>query len=553
MSKNTNIADLINYISIDGSGNLILSVGGQVATQTYVTTAISNLVNAAPSTLDTLKELATALGNDANFATTVTNSIATKLPLSGGTLTGALNGTSATFSGQINSSVSRINGRLFTTNDASYGDMLSTTGVLAMSYDAAGQTGYITSRNYTTSTNTPLVFTSSAATFSSDVTTNATYNITNGLKLWGNHITTEWYNGNDTIFVNYRGYNGGTTQFRNFHIYNGKNSPIAQFDGSTGAATFSSSVTASQGIFAAQNGNSSDYNYLIFNNTESGYGDWNFYKSGSNDLGIGYGTSAGSSYTNAITIKYGGNVGIGTSSPAARLHVEGLNNLHLSNASGNVNVDFSSFGVSTSYPQARIQLIDAGFYGADLLFYTKANGSPTNALAERMRITSGGEVLIGKTSLNWNLTGIQTENNAKNLGITHNGSENNLFLRKNDATGSMIRFWYNSTEVGSVSNTTTSTSYNTSSDYRLKQDLRTFNGLSLVSAIKTYDYEWKSDKTRAFGVLAHELAEVVPYAVYGEKDGEYMQGVDYSKIVPVLVKAIQELKLEIEELKAKLN
>lgn len=90
MSKNVNIADLINYISVDGSGNVVLTTGGQVATQSYVTTAVSNLVNSAPSTLDTLNELATALGNDANFATTVTNSIATKLPLSGGTLTGAL-------------------------------------------------------------------------------------------------------------------------------------------------------------------------------------------------------------------------------------------------------------------------------------------------------------------------------------------------------------------------------------------------------------------------------------------------------------------------------
>ena len=103
MSKNTNIADLINYISVDGSGNVVLTTGGQVATQSYVTTAISNLVNAAPTTLDTLNELAAALGNDANFATTVTNSIATKLPLSGGTLTGALNGTSATFIGTNNS------------------------------------------------------------------------------------------------------------------------------------------------------------------------------------------------------------------------------------------------------------------------------------------------------------------------------------------------------------------------------------------------------------------------------------------------------------------
>jgi hypothetical protein len=81
------------------TGNLIMPGGAQAATQSYVNTAISNLVNAAPTALDTLKELATALNNDASFATTVTNSIASKLALSGGTLTGQLSGTNARFFG----------------------------------------------------------------------------------------------------------------------------------------------------------------------------------------------------------------------------------------------------------------------------------------------------------------------------------------------------------------------------------------------------------------------------------------------------------------------
>jgi len=62
----------------------------QIATTAYVDGAVTNLVDSAPATLDTLNELAAALGDDANFSTTVTNSIATKLPLAGGTLTGAL-------------------------------------------------------------------------------------------------------------------------------------------------------------------------------------------------------------------------------------------------------------------------------------------------------------------------------------------------------------------------------------------------------------------------------------------------------------------------------
>ena len=66
------------------------------ATTQYVTTALANMVDSAPSTLNTLNELAAALGDDANFSTTVTNSIATKLPLAGGTMTGTIAGFTST-------------------------------------------------------------------------------------------------------------------------------------------------------------------------------------------------------------------------------------------------------------------------------------------------------------------------------------------------------------------------------------------------------------------------------------------------------------------------
>ena len=98
---------LRNLVAYDASGNIVLpanlTVNGNllVATQSYVTTQINNLINGAPALLDTLDELAAALGDDANFASTITTSIAGKLSLTGGTLTGALNGTSATFSSFI--------------------------------------------------------------------------------------------------------------------------------------------------------------------------------------------------------------------------------------------------------------------------------------------------------------------------------------------------------------------------------------------------------------------------------------------------------------------
>ena len=99
-------ADLHTNMDLTGKTVLVTTQSASdndtsAASTAYVTTAISNLVDSAPGTLNTLNEIAAALNDDANFNTTVTNAIAAKLPLAGGTLTGALTGTSATFTGAI--------------------------------------------------------------------------------------------------------------------------------------------------------------------------------------------------------------------------------------------------------------------------------------------------------------------------------------------------------------------------------------------------------------------------------------------------------------------
>lgn len=84
---------IVGTVDASGNANFIGAItqnGSQVATTSYVTTQINNLIAGAPGVLDTLDELAAALGDDSNFATTVTNSIATKLPLAGGTMSGTI-------------------------------------------------------------------------------------------------------------------------------------------------------------------------------------------------------------------------------------------------------------------------------------------------------------------------------------------------------------------------------------------------------------------------------------------------------------------------------
>ena len=93
------------------------------------------------------------------------------------------------------------------------------------------------------------------------------------------------------------------------------------------------------------------------------------------------------------------------------------------------------------------------------------------------------------------------------------------------------------------------------SDYRLKEDAREFSGLELINRIQVYDYAWKADGNREYGVMAHELQAQLPYVVTGKRDEVDAEGyariqrVNYTKLVPVLLRAIQEQQEMISELK----
>jgi hypothetical protein len=174
-----------------------------------------------------------------------------------------------------------------------------------------------------------------------------------------------------------------------------------------------------------------------------------------------------------------------------------------------------------------------------------------NNSTEYMRIESA-RVLIGQStaSISTNGWNLQTDGGGHaSFAISNN--EAFIYNNRNTGTTYEIDFRTNSIERGKISVTDSGVSYVTTSDYRVKEDFKDFNGLDKVSAIKVYDFKFKDMDLRTDGVIAHELQEVLPYAVTGEKDGRKFQGVDYSKIVPVLVKAIQELKQELDELKQK--
>jgi len=118
------------------------------------------------------------------------------------------------------------------------------------------------------------------------------------------------------------------------------------------------------------------------------------------------------------------------------------------------------------------------------------------------------------------------------------------------------RYYHTSAVVGSITFTASGTAYNIASDYRLKESVQPLTGgLARINALKPSIYKWKVNNSNGEGFIAHELADVVPAAVTGEKDAVNEDGsikpqqVDLSKIVPVLVAAIKELAAEVNALK----
>jgi len=266
-----------------------------------------------------------------------------------------------------------------------------------------------------------------------------------------------------------------------------------------------------------------------------------------------------------------GNVGIGTSSPVSPLTVAGTSSINWigsGSSTGTATIGTQGTGgslfvqtpsVSASYASGlgvdgtysggksvinlkALGTYSGGPYSADMAFFTATN----TTLSEKMRIDSGGRVQIGTTSALYSATlTLKSAGNAYNLTSSRVGA----------GTGSLghIVFETDTGAVGTIFTNGASTLYNTSSDYRLKKNIAPMVGaLAKVQALKPCTYKWNADGSDGEGFIAHELAEVIPGAVTGEKDavGEdgkpVYQGIDVSFLVATLTAAIQELKAIID-------
>ena len=274
-----------------------------------------------------------------------------------------------------------------------------------------------------------------------------------------------------------------------------------------------------------------------------------------------------------MRITSGGNVGVGTSSPVAGtgftadrkllqiIPSSGTANaqVHLGGVSGTIlDHDDSNNTITTlrnlygaSSASAAMQLQSG--------YMTFGTGT---SYTERMRIKSTGAVVVGKTTESGMATG-----SSVNMGICLNDSGNpgiltiqentdaNLYLSKASgySSGIYTRFYVTGTQVGKIESNGSSTSYVTSSDYRLKENITPMIGaLAKIALLKPVTYKWKANGSASEGFIAHELQEVCPEAVSGKKDAVNKngdiepQGVDTSFLVATLTAAIQELNAKVD-------
>ena len=255
----------------------------------------------------------------------------------------------------------------------------------------------------------------------------------------------------------------------------------------------------------------------------------------------------------------------------------GNSSIKITTSSNTPKIHFNANSVTDA---GKIQLSESSGGGV-MIFSTADTGGTLN---EAMRISTTGQVLVGNSTQNASpfttSTAFNVQRNNDNVAsFYHAGTNFNPVLiirhqRSGSSGNSAVNIQFNNTngfQCGSISSTLTATSYNTSSDYRLKENAVSISdGITRLKTLKPYRFNFKSDaSTTLDGFLAHEVT-AVPEAVTGAKDEvvtqemidckEYAegtlndpiyQGIDQSKIVPLLTAALQEAVAKIEVLETK--
>jgi hypothetical protein len=267
-----------------------------------------------------------------------------------------------------------------------------------------------------------------------------------------------------------------------------------------------------------------------------------------------------------LLINSSGNVGIGTSSPANALTVNsGTTNTvaqFISTDSGAAILLTDNVGSSSIQTTDEILRIgvdeDAAVASSAIAF--RVDGS------EKVRIDPSGNLHVGKTATSNTTAGTSLLEDGSFAFIVDQGDGGQeVGVINNQTSGTyVIDFRQANTDVGRIRVTASATEYQTSSDYRLKENVTyDWDAIPRLKELKPVRFNWIKDSTNTVidGFIAHEAQEVVPESVGGDKDEVYpaghekagqpnYQGIDQSKLVPLLAKAMIEQQEIIEQLQA---
>jgi hypothetical protein len=344
--------------------------------------------------------------------------------------------------------------------------------------------------------------------------------------------------------------------------------------GSTGASIttagigFAAGNTVNWGFLSYQSG--STKNGFQAGNSNTGAGSTNGAFFGVDTTGnatIDYGSSLPLLFkatgTEVMRLTQAGNLCIGNTSTSYKCAISGILNVGTDAAGtgGNGQIVLNSANSTPTTSASPViyhrQGIGLGL-ASDFAISFEVNGGTSRV--EAARITpSSTSFLIGKTANGLSFAGFEANYSTGQTDVTVSGSEC-MNITRITSYGAVIRFFQTdaATICGSIATSAGATAYNTSSDYRLKENVQPMTGgLATVAALKPVTYDWIADQTAGEGFIAHELQAVIPRAVTGEKDALDKdgnmdpQGVDFSKIVPHLVAAVQELTARLTALENK--
>jgi len=275
---------------------------------------------------------------------------------------------------------------------------------------------------------------------------------------------------------------------------------------------------------------------------------------------------------NSVVVTSSGNVGVNTSAPTTKLDVNGPAGVTSFTGTTKLGVvtkgstgvtDYSGIdfiGGNLTTPVARIASITTG--GGSKLSFGTSNSYGSGITNTAVTIDSSGNLVVGATSYGIGITGFGIAALGGGYMTGNIGGTNELFIYNNLSTAgtAQIDFRTAGTAKGDISWTNTSTAYNTTSDYRLKNNITPMTGaLAKVAALNPVTYKWNIDGSDCEGFIAHELAEVCPQAVTGAKDAvdadgnPKYQSIDASFLVATLTAAIQEQQAIIDEQKTALE